>query len=520
MVRVMTSFERKVLRDLLVAPCIAAATLTGFLSSAAAGEDTLLSRALQLSDDQPVAYTASNNMLESIGDDSDANVPLADYKALLERIEGLESSWGAHQEELADKAVAAKKKSSLKMGGRIHLDNWNFLNSDPGTNFLETGDATDDPEDRWDFRHIRLEISGNVPNNMLFRTQIDFNNPARAEMKDVYLGFDGLPHHQTLLIGNQKRPIGLDHLNSSRHNVFMERPLAVETFNEDARRLGVGMYGSSDNQVVNWRYGAFLLENINTDGRYRGDFDEGGLYGRLAASPWYDEISGGRGYYHCAIVASVNQTDGDGQIDADDNSNEARFRTRPEARSDSRWWNTNRIPGAKRYQQLGYESMLNIGALQITSEYFGTWLQRDSLGGFADDDLTFHGGYIFASYFLTGEHIPLNRRSGTIDRVKPIENFFLVDRCFGGTGHGWGALAMAFRADYLDLSDSDIRGGRGWTCTAGLNWYWTAYSKVQTNFVWGEIRNGGQGQAKPNVPLASGVDGDFTIMGMRYMIDF
>lgn len=466
----------------------------------------------------PVNVTKLPEKAAGSDEQADTTVPMSDYEALLERVEGIESSWEKFQEDLAEEAADRKEKSSWKLSGRVHLDNWNFIDSDGGTNFLETGDANDDPEDRWDFRRIRLEFSGTVPNNMLFRTQIDFNNPSSAEMKDVYLGFNNLPHNQTLLIGNQKRPFGLDHLNSSRHNVFAERPLAVESFNEDARRLGVCMYGFTDNEVINWRYGAFILENISTDGRYRGDFDEAGLYGRLAASPWYDEVSGGRGYYHCAVVGSVNQTDANGTADLDQNANEGRFRTRAEARSDSRWWNTGRILGSDGYQQLGYESMLNIGALQITSEYFGTWLQREPLGGFNGEDLFFHGGYIYASYFLTGEHIPLNRIAGTIARVRPFENFFVVDRCSGGTGKGWGALAMAFRFSYLDLSDSDIRGGQGHSCTAGLNWYWTAYSKLQTNYVWGQVRNGGQGQSA--VPLATGVDGDYTILGMRYMIDY
>jgi len=468
----------------------------------------------------PVAVTA----VAAPHDDGET-VPKTEYLALMERVGNLESSWADYQEELADEAADKKKKSSWKMSGRVHLDNWNFLDTDPGTNFLETGDVTDDPEDRWDFRRIRLEFSGNVPQNMLFRIQVDFNNPSSAEMKDVYLGFNNLPHNQTLLIGHQKRPIGMDHLNSSRHNVFAERPLAVETFNEDARRLGVCMYGYTDDEVINWRYGGFILENISRDGRVRGDFDEFGLYGRLAASPWYDEISGGRGYYHCAIAGSANQTDGNGVFDVDQNANEARFRTRPLARSDSRWWNTNRIPGAEGYQQLAYESVLNIGALQITSEYFGNWVQRDPLLGFSGEDLFFHGGYIFASYFLTGEHIPLNRRAGVIDRVRPFENFFVVDRCTGGTGKGWGAWAVAFRYDYLDLSDSDIRGGQGHAGTIGLNWYWTAYSKLQTNYVFGEISNAGQGQENGGLggstqPLGAGVEGDFSILGMRYMLDF
>lgn len=534
----MSLFTKRSRRALLVALGVAAATISNGVGSSLSAQEPALFQALRLESSlnrdsvAPVGYNAYTIPLEdsdapiadsevdeeSDSSDDDATVPMSEYKALLDRVDGLEESWEGYQEKLADDSAAKKKKPSYKLAGRIHLDNWNFTDSDAGINELETGDPTDDPEDRWDFRRIRLTWSGTVPHNMLFRTQIDFNNPSSAEIKDVYFGFNNLPHNQTLLIGNQKRPIGLDHLNSSRHNVFAERPLAVETFNEDARRLGVCMYGHSDSETVNWRYGAFMLENISRDGRVRGDYDEGGFYGRLAASPWYDDISGGRGYYHCAISGSFNQTDGTGQIDNDQNANEARFRTRAEARSDSRWWDTGRMLGANNYQQLAFESMLNIGAFQLTGEYFGNWVQRSPLGGFNGEDLTFHGGYIYASYFLTGEHIPLKRTSGTIDRVKPFQNFFVVDRCCGGTGRGWGALALAFRYSYLDLSDEDIRGGQGSSYTAGLNWYWTAYSKLQTNFSWGQIKNAGQGRSA--VPLAAGIDGSYSVLGMRYMLDF
>lgn len=440
-------------------------------------------------------------------------------ESLEERLERMETSWEEYQEKLDEEAADKKKQPTLDIGGRIHLDQWSFYDSDPGINFLETGDPTLDPEDRWVFRRIRLELEGSVPDNMLYRMQIDFNNPSTPEYKDVYLGFDGLPHNQTFLIGNQKRPIGLDHLNSSRHNVFAERPLAVEAFNEDARRLGAAMHGYSDDEVINWHYGVFLLENTSTTGRVIGDYDEAGLYARVAASPWYDEISGGRGYYHAAIAGSINQTDGDGSIDDDQNDNEARFRTRPLARSDSRWWNTNRILGADNYEQLAFESMLNIGSFQLTAEYIGNWVQRDPLGGFSGDDLQFHGGYVFVNYFLTGEYIPLDRKSGTIGRVKPLENFFIVERCRGGIGKGMGALSVGLRYDYLDLVSSDIQGGVGDAWTLGVNWYWTAYSKLQTNLTWGEIDQAGEGQAQ-SPGLAPDVSGDFGVLGMRYMIDF
>ncbi len=205
----------------------------------------------QASMSSPVALSSTNAIV--MPEEEGETVPKTQYDELLERIDNLESSWKEYQDELAEAEADKKKKSSWKMSGRIHLDNWNFVDSDPGINFLESGNFNRDPQDRWDFRRIRLEFQGDVPNNMRFRIQVDFNNPSAPEIKDVYLGFTNLPHNQVLLIGNQKRPIGMDHLNSSRHNVFIERPLAVETFNEDARRLGVCMYGNTNDEVINWR---------------------------------------------------------------------------------------------------------------------------------------------------------------------------------------------------------------------------------------------------------------------------
>ena len=476
-------------------------------------------------DRDPTAAEASDADVDSAdagdaeaidADETGEFVSRSDYEDLAERLEALEGDWTDYQDELEEEAAEKLKKSAWKMTGRIHLDHWNFTDGDPGTNYLETGQLDEDPEDRWVFRRIRLEFAGAVPQNMIFRTQIDFNNPSSAEMKDVYLGFTNLPNNQSLLIGNQKRPIGLDHLNSSRFNFFAERPFAVETFNEDARRLGMCMYGYTDDLSINWRYGLFLLENISRTGRTIDDFDEGGIYGRLAASPWYDDISGGRGYLHVALSGSANAT-------SDQDPNEARFRTRPLARSDSRWYNTDRIVGASNYEQIGLETILNIGAFQTTGEYIFNAVQRDAIAGGPGDDLFFHGGYLYASYYLTGEHIPYDRKSGTIGRLKPFENFFLVDRCRGGTGRGWGALGIGLRYDYIDLSDSDISGGVGHAATLGINWHWTAYSKLQTNMIWGLAEDAGQAQLNDagSTPLVTGpVDADYSILGFRYMLDF
>ncbi|MCA9068365.1 MAG: hypothetical protein KDA84_05555, partial [Planctomycetaceae bacterium] len=409
-----------------------------------------------------------------------------ELKAIKERLKKLEDDDSDFGDWLSKKEEEAGKEPTFSLGGRIHLDTWMFNTDDPGIGFFEHPATGADPEDRIFFRRIRLEAGGDVFETMLYRVQIDFHAPGTGEYKDVYIGFKELPLNHTILFGNQKRPIGLDHLNSSRFNVYMERPFTVEAFNEDARRVGACAYTYTDDYLFNIRYGLFLLENTTSSGNYVGDSLQGSGNFRVACIPWYDEASDGRGYYHCALSGMLARPDGN--VDpTDSNANEGRFRTRSELRSDSRWLDTGRIAGAQWYEIIGLESMFNYGPLQVTAEQQFNWTQRDDVTAGTGPDLFFHGGYVFVSYFLTGEHIPIDRKSSTIKRTKPFENFFLVERLCGGTGTGWGAWQVALRASYLDLTNQDIQGGVGHNLTFGLNWWWTSHSRMQVNLIRGNV---------------------------------
>lgn len=433
-----------------------------------------------------------------------------------ERLKELEDQFQTQADEKKEADDAAKEKPTFELGGRIHLDYWTFPANQPGLGFLEhpfpaLPNYGDDPEDRFLFRRIRLEMQGDIPTHMLWRMQIDFNNPSIPEYKDVYLGWNELSGNHSLLVGNQKRPLGLDHLNSSRFNVFMERPLVVEAFNQDSRRIGACLYGYSDDESLNWRYGIFNLENTSATGRYTGDSLQMAGYGRLVASPSYS--TDGRCYSHLAIAGAIAHPDGGDARSRVTNRNEGRFRTRPEARTDTRWLDTGPIAGANWYEILAAESIINNGPFQLTSEYMVSFLQRDSNTPGTGPDTFFHGFYIYGAYFLTGEHIAYDRTSGTLDRVKPHKNFFLADRmCGRHDGRGWGAWQIIARYDYLDLTDQDIAGGVAQNFTLGLNWHWNAYAKVQTNLIFGDIRE--------HRPVAGFDGGNFTILGTRLNCDF
>jgi len=416
----------------------------------------------------------------------------------LDTLADLQAQIDALSERLEVTPTLGSDRSSMKVFGRIHLDYWDFADSDAAINVFESGDPNEDPQNNIEFRRARLGVSGDVDESMLYKIELDFGHPNGLAFKDLYFGFKGLPNGQRVLIGNQKRPYGLDHLNSSRFNVFIERPFMIEAVNQDARRLGIAAYGLSEEKAWNWRYGVYNMKDWSKDGEYVGDRIQPEIAGRIANTAIWED--GGRKYAHWAVSGTLAFPDGDPALGGA--SNEGRFRTRPEARSQSRWLDTGRIDGVEDYQLVGLEGVWNTGPTQIVAEYMNTWLSRDTA-----DDVQFNGGYIQAAYFLTGEYMPWSRKSGTIARQRPNTNF--------APGAGWGAWQVAARYSYADFSDKDIAGGLGESLTLALNWYWNANSSLQLNYIRGEISD-------RNEDVAGTIysDGDYQVVGMRMRFDF
>ena len=441
-----------------------------------------------------------------------ADLSLADrLEALEKKYDKLDAANGDLKKSLKSYAKTGHSGSTMKVGGRVHADLWTYPDSSPGVNGFATGDNDLTPQDRFGFRRLRFGVKGNIWENMVYKVEIEFAGGNKTEFRDAYLGFKELPFFQTVLIGNQKRPYGLDHLNSSRYNVFMERPFMVEAFNQDARRIGIQSYGVSEDEAWNWRYGVFNQRLIQDEGNYISDHWQGQVAGRLANTLWYDECSDGRGYAHWAVSGTWANTDGNASTDnfAGSGKNEGQFRTRPEARTKSRWVDTGVIDGSDDYTLLGLEGVVNVGAFQVVSEYQNIWLHRDGAS-----DIQFHGTYAYVSYFLTGEHIPWERKSGTLGRVKPLENFFLVDTCNDGVQGGWGAWQIAARYSMIDLVDDDIQGGIAQSLTAGVNWHWNPWARMQFNYIYGDIHANGAN-------AVNGIDyGNYHVLGTRLMIDF
>lgn len=505
----MTPYRIEIARAFGLSLCIAGGLLGGV-----AAAQLRMANSPRFPDDLPQVGVAADATAKKLPEDFEKRLKELEDQLAEQAKEQAQKEEQAEQSEKL-KAAEAKQKPTFKLNGRIHMDYWDFPTNQPGIGFLEHPDPSDanygqDPENRFEFRRIRLEMSGDIPENMYWRMQVDFADPSDIAFKDVYVGWQGDDGQRSFQIGNQKLPLGLDALDSSRYTVFAERPLINAAFVDNSRRVGGAFYGYTDEELFNWTYGLYYLEDISDTGTYEGDSLQLGGYGRLAATPWYGRD--GRDYLHLAVAGAVAFPDGD-TGPASSNANEARFRSRPQARTDSYWLDTGPIAGATNFEILATEGRLNLGPLQFTGETMVNYLHRDANAAGVEEDLFFYGFYGYVSYFLTGEYLPHDRTSGTMTRVTPHRNFFLFDRLRGcREGGGWGAWQIAARYDYIDLSDNNIGGGIGNHYTLGLNWHWSPYAKMQSNLIFGDIDQ--------HSPVGGYTGGSYTILGTRLMAEF
>jgi len=387
----------------------------------------------------------------------------------------------------------------MEFQGRIHVDVWSYPDSSPGVSAFESGNSMISPQDRLELRRARFAAEGELPYDTLYKLDFEFSEASQPQFRDLYVGWDNIPFFGRLLYGNQKRPYGLDHLNSSNFNVFMERPFIVQAFNRNNRRFGVMAYGVSEDESWNWRYGVVNLREVQSDGLYTSDHWQLEGVGRLAHTIVnYCEESN---YMHVAVAPSYAVPDGDPGLGRA--KNEAHFQTEPEARTERQWLNTGIIRGANKYSVLGLESVINLGRCQLVGEYMNLWLDRDPAFG---DDVHFHGGYLYLSYFLTDHYQPWNRKLGIIDRVAPLTP---GDTC---AWEGCGAWQIAVRWSFADLSDRGVQGGVGESIAFGLNWYWTPRSRLQLNCAYGDITE--------HFPIDGQTFGSYVTLGTRVQVDF
>ena len=120
------------------------------------------------------------------------------------------------------------------------------------------------------------------------------------------------------------------------------------------------------------------------------------------------------------------------------------------------WLDTGEIPGSQQYT-IAPEFAAVLGSLTVQAEWAGQFLTNAVVNGQPQGTVFYHGGYVEALYFLTGEHRDYDKREGVFGRVIPRSNFTTEagDGC-----RGIGAWQLGVRFSYLDLNDKAFRAAK------------------------------------------------------------
>ncbi|MGI6457112.1 MAG: porin [bacterium] len=348
---------------------------------------------------------------------------------------------------------------SVKVGGRLFYDMFIPFDDADIENSLggqEWGD---------EFRTARIHFEGVLFDHYWFKTEYDFAN-GNSGFKDVYIGLTDMPWGN-VRIGHFKEPFSQEEITSNRYITFMERSLA-NTF-VPARNTGI-MYNSTflDDRMT-LAVGAFHDTDVfedDTPGNNAAYGDDYSFTGRVTGVPYSNEDA--TQLVHLGGAYSYRDSD----------SNEYRFRQRPEAHlSPHRLVDTGTFMADEQHL-LGAEAAGVIGPFSLQSEFIYSTLDTEFMG---DADL--YGWYVFASYFLTGESRPYKTSNGTFDRIRPNQNFL--------DDGGMGAWEIALRYSSLDLDDV-MRDAELDDITAALNWYLNPNYRIMWNYVFADSEQYGE----------------------------
>ncbi|GLI33909.1 OprO/OprP family phosphate-selective porin [Desulforhabdus amnigena] len=373
------------------------------------------------------------------------------------------------------------RKTEIKAGGVIQTD-WAAFDPDEEVDAAFSDDDIDGHG--VEFRRARLFVEGTIYENYEFKSEFEFAE-GDVDFTDVWLGMKNIPYVGRIRVGHQKEPFSLEELTSSKFITFMERGLP-NAFSP-GRNTGLTLSNQELNGLMTWAMGAFY--ETDDFGDSFADFSDYQATARITGLPWYCED--GRELVHLGLSYSHKFRDSD--------ETTVRFSARPEAHlTDARLADTGSI-ATDGVDLFNPEFAMVYGPFSLQGEYFQALVDSE-----ADDYTDFYGFYVFASYFLTGEHRPYKTSSGAFDRVKPRQNFNPVKG-------GWGAWELGVRYSRLDLNDAGITGGREQNYTFGLNWYPNPNMRVMFNYVLAQIED------REDLGID---DADVNIFESRFQVDF
>jgi phosphate-selective porin OprO/OprP len=354
--------------------------------------------------------------------------------------------------------------------GAIAMDRMNWASQDTNS-LLQYGDL--EQYDGGEVRALRFGIFGTINFEKPWVYTIAgatnaFDKGFESDSPDDVTLFDwrlDIPffRHSVMSIGKQKEPISMERLTGMVFLPWQERSTPADAF-LPSRNVGIVWNGSNPDRYSSWAFGAF---NDWIDSGE--DFDEGSYQwvGRLTWAPLRSEDDSnllhlGLGYRYSSADQGI------------------RFRSEPEFNKSPTFVDTafgmdQTVLPADSMETWNVELSWRRGPLWLASEYFRTDIDSNELG-----NPSFDGYYVSASWVLTGEMRPYNKKNGLFRPVPVARTVYQ---------NGKGAWEVAARYSETDLVDGQIQGGATQIASLGVNWWLTPFFSLGLNYryIWSEL---------------------------------
>ena len=301
-----------------------------------------------------------------------------------------------------------------------------------------------------EIRRARIGVEGEI-SDWQYKLEADFA-PGEADIADAFIeyrGFDDI----AIAVGQQKTPVSMEELGSTRFIKFMERGGFTDAFGL-SRELGATIAIGGENWQ--WRSGAFL------DGGLSGNDEDSGY---ILGSRVHYAFMGENGVAHLGTSVEFRDT----------GAQETRFRQRPFLHStDTRLIDTGELTANSSFF-VGGEVAGVYGPFNVSGEYGGMIVDLDETADHPAREAYLQGGFLHFGYFLTGERRNYDPADGLWKRTSPLRPL--------GEG-GWGAFEINVGLDWLDLDDrgDGVFGGKQTAFAAGLTWVPISHVRVLANF--------------------------------------